>query len=140
MKPLWSIATGTELKARKSELDPVCLYCPRNKRFPAPSTPTRASEGVQSSIWASPPTVGEPTADPTGSSRGKGTNPSLEMGGGEGPTGCRTGQGLNSHRGSGSRCKKNFNGGGKWRLLECSVHLHRDERERKGNKKPQKLL
>lgn len=137
MKPLWSTAPGTELKARKSELDPVCLYCPRNKRFPAPSTSTRASEGVQSSIWAPHP-VGEPIADPTG---GEGTNPSLEMGCGEGPTGCRTGQGLNSHWGSGSRCKKqNFNRGGKWRLLEYSVHLHRDERERKGNKKPQNLL
>lgn len=58
LKPLWSIAPGTELKDRTSELDPICLYCPRNKRFPAPSTSTMASEGEQSSIWAPPPPRG----------------------------------------------------------------------------------
>lgn len=141
LKPLRNIALSTELNARKSELDPVCFYCPsNNKRLPTPSTPARDSMGFRA---ASRALVGEPKADPTGSSRGERANPSFETGG-EGAAGwaawmCRMGS-LNSHQVSGSRCKKqNFNRRGKSRLLEYSVYLHRDERERKGNK-PQKLL
>lgn len=78
-KPLWSIALRTELDAKKSELDPVCFYCPsHNRRFPTPSTPARDSKGFRAASGA---LVGEPTADPTGSSRGERANPSLETAG-----------------------------------------------------------